>query len=344
MTLYPIKLSLVIPTFNRADLIDQTLQSISYQTVRPFEVIVVDNASTDDTSSIVERYRKFGIKYYQNSRNLGMVGNYNKCLELASGDYISFLHSDDLISPNWCETWLKTIKNHPADLYNCSSCVIDEKNHVSYIFHTFPKNTFLKKSSALYELLTHDCPLVAPLGATVFSRLTLIASTPFIEELGTEADALVSLRAISKSSVYYVHQILFAHRFHTLQTFDLSKHQKTDAGKLSRLNSYLILVRDFASNNLPDERLRRLFITTHVFMSLCAVNLYLVKLQFSRVFKSNRIVGTIFPDLYTQAYDIKQFVRIQAKLFVRALFGNFFYQSSRKNLNWLKQINLSSPI
>lgn len=343
MTLYPIKLSLVIPTFNRADLIDQTLQSISYQTIRPFEVIVVDNASTDDTSSIVERYRKFGIKYYQNSRNLGMVGNYNKCLELASGDYISFLHSDDLISPDWCETWLKTIIKHPAGIYNCSSCVIDEKNHVSYIFHTFPKNTFLKKSSTLYELLTHDCPLVAPIGATVFSRQTLIASTPFIEELGTEADALVSLKAISSSSFYYVHQILFAHRFHSLQTFDLSKHQKTDTGKLTRLSGYLILVRDFATNNLPDKKLHRLFITTHVFMSLCAVNLYLVKFQFSRVFKSNRIALDIFPDLYSQTYDLKQFVRIQVKLFVRAFFSRFLQQSSRKNLTWLKQINLSSP-
>ncbi len=331
MPLYPIKLSIVIPTFNREDLIGQTLQSVADQTSKPFEVIVVDNASTDKTSEIVKRYEKFGIKYHRNQTNLGMVGNYNKCIELATGDYVSFLHSDDLISPLWYETFEKIIKKHPADLYNCSSCVIDAKNIISYIFHTFPKNTFVPKSKTLTMLLKHDCPLIAPIGATVFSKTMIHKCTPFEPSLVTEADALVSMKAISQSNFYYIHKVLFGHRFHSMQTFDLTKHKKTDDDKLNRLKNYLNLVKSY-STTISDSHLRRLFITTHVFMSLCSVNLYLAKLQFYTVIKSNRIALKIFPDLYFQSPNLRQFIRIQTKMFLRAMFR------SRKNQSFLPHL------
>lgn len=318
MLISRVKISIVIPTFNRADLIEQTLRSVASQTRKPFEVIVVDNASTDNTPSIVYKYRKFGIKYHRNEINLGMVGNYNKCVELVKGNFVSFLHSDDLISKDWYETWENEIKKHPADLYNCSSCVIDENGIISYTFHTFPRNTFVPKNQTQEELLKHDCPLVAPIGATVFSKAMLKKCTPFEPVLATEADALVSMKAISQSDFYYVHKVLFGHRFHAMQTFDLIKHKKTDEDRLVRLGSYFNLVKSY-SKNISNQTLRRLFITSHVFMSLCAVNLYLAQFQFTRVVKSNRIAVEVFPDLYAHFSDWKQFFRIQLKLFFRAL-------------------------
>jgi glycosyltransferase involved in cell wall biosynthesis len=62
------------------------------------EVIVVDNASSDDTQSIVNRYIKFYdcLKYYRNEKNLGLAGNQIKCIEYATGDYVTLLGDDDI--------------------------------------------------------------------------------------------------------------------------------------------------------------------------------------------------------------------------------------------------------
>ncbi|MBU1256056.1 glycosyltransferase family 2 protein, partial [Patescibacteria group bacterium] len=152
-----IKISLTIPTFNRADLLDQTLQSVIAQTTRPHQVIVIDNASTDDTPQVVKKYKEYGIKYHRNKTNLGMVGNYNQCIKLATGTHISFLHSDDLIAPTWHQVWLKTIKNNPADFYHCSICIIDINNKPKIIYHTFPKNTYLPPSQTISQLVKHHC-------------------------------------------------------------------------------------------------------------------------------------------------------------------------------------------
>src|ERR1700694_1651312 len=107
-------LSVCIPTYNRANLLDETLKCVSKQTVKPYEVLIVDNASTDNTKDIVNRYKRYGFKYIQNKKNIGLLNNINKCITLAKGSHIIFLHSDDLVSPNWYESWTKVLNENYA--------------------------------------------------------------------------------------------------------------------------------------------------------------------------------------------------------------------------------------
>ena len=90
--------SVVIPTFNRQAFIGEAIESVQKQTFSDWEMLIVDDASTDNTESIVKEYvqKDPRIKYYKNEKNLGIAKTRNKCLELSQGKYIAPLDSDDI--------------------------------------------------------------------------------------------------------------------------------------------------------------------------------------------------------------------------------------------------------
>ncbi|KKS79552.1 MAG: Glycosyl transferase, family 2 [Candidatus Beckwithbacteria bacterium GW2011_GWA2_43_10] len=309
MSLKP-TISICIPTFNRADYLEQALQSLAQQTIKPFEVIIVDNASTDNTPQIAAKYKKLGFTYVRNPKNLGMVGNYNRCLELARGQYLSFLHSDDLISPTWQETWLETIANHPADFYTCSICIINQHNQPLFIYHTFNHDCLIPAGQVLRQLLLHHCPIIAPTAATVFKTSLLRKIAPFKTKLGTEADVDIFLRLSLQHSLFYKRQILFYHRSHPEQTFDTKKQVKSTGDRLEKIANYFTIVKDFSQTQLQNQPYQRLFILMNVFMTLCSPKLYLSKLKLAR---------KIFPDIFTQTLDWKVFLSVQTLFIFRAL-------------------------
>lgn len=97
--------SILIPVYNREELIGKTLNSALNQTYDNFEIIVVDNASTDNTWEIIQKYEKQDgrIKAFRNNTNIGPVKNWRKCLDYATGEYGKILWSDDLIAPDFIE-------------------------------------------------------------------------------------------------------------------------------------------------------------------------------------------------------------------------------------------------
>ena len=93
--------SVLVPTYNQGSVISETIKSVLIQTFRDFELIIVDNASPDNTVATVKKFLKkdVRIKLSQNESNLGYPGNLRRCCELASGKYLYFLGSDDILSP-----------------------------------------------------------------------------------------------------------------------------------------------------------------------------------------------------------------------------------------------------
>ena len=79
----PPKVSVCIPVYNGSDYIADTIQSVLEQTYKDFHILVCDNCSTDNTEEIVRNFRDPRLTYTQNPKNLGLIGNANRCLELA---------------------------------------------------------------------------------------------------------------------------------------------------------------------------------------------------------------------------------------------------------------------
>ncbi|MBT0653788.1 glycosyltransferase family 2 protein [Geomobilimonas luticola] len=102
MTQYNVhKVSVCIPTYNYGRFIADAIESVLAQTFSDYELIISDNCSDDNTRHIVEKYTisDSRIRYYCNEQNIGMVGNWNRCLELAQGEYVKILCADDLLEP-----------------------------------------------------------------------------------------------------------------------------------------------------------------------------------------------------------------------------------------------------
>lgn len=107
--------SILIPTYNRVDLIAETLDSALAQTYTNIEIIVSDNASTDNTAEIVAQYvrRDSRVKFFKNDENIGPILNWRAGLEKASGHYVKILWSDDLITPDYLEQTLQLFHQEP---------------------------------------------------------------------------------------------------------------------------------------------------------------------------------------------------------------------------------------
>jgi glycosyltransferase involved in cell wall biosynthesis len=95
--MYDNLVSICIPTYNRPNLIGKLLDSILNQTYQDFEVIITDNSDNSLTQSLVQsKYQDARIRYFKNTKNLGMGGNTRRALDLIQGDFFTFTPDDDL--------------------------------------------------------------------------------------------------------------------------------------------------------------------------------------------------------------------------------------------------------
>ncbi|HMB43688.1 MAG TPA: glycosyltransferase [Luteimonas sp.] len=104
--------SIVIPVYNQIDFTLQCLAALSQSGDRSaFEVIVVDDASSDDTTERLEQIR--GLRYLRNTDNLGFVGSCNAGAAQARGEFVVFLNNDTMAQPGWLDPLLDTFRKHP---------------------------------------------------------------------------------------------------------------------------------------------------------------------------------------------------------------------------------------
>lgn len=115
-----IKLSVCIPTYNRAAFLEETIESILSQATDDIEIVISDNCSQDNTGEIIRQLQqKFGqITYFKWDENKGADLNYLKVVELAKGEYCWLLGSDDALIPGAIGTILSEI-NYGCDIYLC---------------------------------------------------------------------------------------------------------------------------------------------------------------------------------------------------------------------------------
>ncbi len=108
----PPRVSIAIPVYNGARTIRACLESALAQTYEQTEIVIVDNASTDETVAIVESYDDPRIRLHRNPRNLGFQRNTNRSIELSSGEFVKPLHADDRLLPGCVERMLELFEAH----------------------------------------------------------------------------------------------------------------------------------------------------------------------------------------------------------------------------------------
>ncbi|WGF87024.1 glycosyltransferase family 2 protein [Marinivivus vitaminiproducens] len=124
------KVSVGIPVYNGADYVPIAIRSAIAQTFEDIEIIVLDNASTDDTERVCREMATTDprIRYERRPENVGAAANYNGCVERATGTYFIWLCHDDILAPTYVEQAVAILESRP-DLALCfgGTCMIDEQ-------------------------------------------------------------------------------------------------------------------------------------------------------------------------------------------------------------------------
>ena len=99
------KASIIIPVYNAEKTLDATMESVMHQTVNDFEVILIDDCSTDNSEYVCKKWKAsdIRIKYFRNKENSGPSFTRNFGINIAQGEWILFVDSDDLITENFIE-------------------------------------------------------------------------------------------------------------------------------------------------------------------------------------------------------------------------------------------------
>ena len=109
-----IKVSVCIPAYNAQNTIKRAIDSIISQTHSNMEIIIIDDQSLDRTVEIIKEYNDDRIVLIKNDTNLGMVGNWNKCVQLSTCEFIQMVHSDDCIESSSIEKKLELLSSDPS--------------------------------------------------------------------------------------------------------------------------------------------------------------------------------------------------------------------------------------
>ena len=145
-------ISIITPNYNCGRFIAQTIESVRAQTYTNWEMLIVDDCSTDNSYQIALEYaqKDSRIKVFQNEKNSGAAISRNKAIELSQGEYLAFLDSDDLWLPEKLEKQLQFMQENDCDFSYSKYSLIDENN--------IPIKKIIRIPSKLsYKKYLHHC-------------------------------------------------------------------------------------------------------------------------------------------------------------------------------------------
>ena len=241
------KVSVIIPTYNRGNLIINSIKSVLNQTFRNLEVIVVDDGSTDNTEDEVNKITDKRIKYIKLSSNRGGSNARNVGIKNATGQFISFQDSDDIFYPNKIEKQIKNIINKNSIFDFCKINVIYNSTY-SYLIPNARQENSIIKGEIFNELISRG---------NFISTQSMIIRTKYMKnhlfdiEMPRLQDYDVILGMIPKVKISYTNEILVdLHIQNNSVTLSPSKLKKA---------IYILLNKKYDFNKSQKESFLKLF-------------------------------------------------------------------------------------
>jgi glycosyltransferase involved in cell wall biosynthesis len=208
-------ISVCIPVFNGAGFIREAIDSVLSQTCSDFEVIIVDNCSTDNTVEIIQEYTDSRIKLFRNEANLGMIPNWNKTLEYATGIYIKILPADDLLYPD-CLTLQTNILNSDKEKKIALVCgrrnIINDQGKILFNRGFTKKAVQLTGINAISRVIRSGGNIIGEGGAVMFRREILAKTGVFTSKIFYILDLDLWFKILLNGDLYAMPEIVSAFR------------------------------------------------------------------------------------------------------------------------------------
>ena len=252
------KVSVIIPSYNRADFIRQTVDTVLQQTFKDIELIVVDDGSTDETRKILAEYgNRIILLGHDDWKNKGQSASINLGLRHAKGRYVSILDSDDYWEPEKIEVQYTFLESHPeVGVVYCNGVAVNSMGE--YLYDIYPLGHLEENKP---DDLLMNCYIFLPTNAMCRAALFDKAGN-FDEGLRSAQDHDMLIRLIEICKFAYIDRKLFAYR----------RHQQTISRKNADLrwkNGFLIL--DKARGRYPygSKTLRKRKAVLHFRLAQC---------------------------------------------------------------------------
>ncbi len=208
--------SVCIPTFNYGRLIGEAIESILAQEYREIEVLIVDDASTDDTEAIVRQWsrRDPRVHYRRNSSNLGCARNATECTRDAQGDLLWVFQSDDVCTDTrFLSRAVEAFAKTPSLAFFYSAFrLVDQERRLLMEIVPQAHDALLTGRQALYRILHSQCwPSATVMAAPAFRRIG-----GYLEEIGMGQDVYTYLSLCLQGDVAYCSRIMVSARVHAV--------------------------------------------------------------------------------------------------------------------------------
>lgn len=210
-----VAVSICLPVYNGERFIAAALESALNQTFADFELIVVDDASTDRSFEIMQGYadRDTRIRLFRNEHNAGLFQNYNRCLKEARGDYIKPFAQDDLLAPSILQRQVQVLAQKPnVGLVSTAKRWISETGETLQTFRTFNCDTTVSGREVIrYNLIRLTNWVGEP--STVMYRAAL-GDNGFDTDLFHYGDIDYWFRIVEGCDYFYLDDVLCDFRRH----------------------------------------------------------------------------------------------------------------------------------
>ena len=220
-------ISICIPLYNAEKFIKKTINSVLNQTKKDFELLIVNDCSTDSSLEIVNSFKDDRIRILQNDHNLGMHKTMNRCIEEASGKYILILCNDDLITEDCLSQKFSIMEKYEnVNLVFSASAIINENDETIMERYPFKQSQyFVGRKIAKRSFETKN--VFAEPSNVLIRKSAAIKAGGFDEKIKYSIDWEYWLRLCSMGDAFYINRVLSKFRISdSSMTTQLMKRRK----------------------------------------------------------------------------------------------------------------------
>ena len=208
--------SVCIPSYCGAMHLGAAIDSVLNQSFTDFELIIIDDNSSDQTSEVVLSYQDARIRYIKNTENLGPEGNWNKCLSVAKGKYFKLLPHDDVLAQDCLSRQVDILENDPNELIAlvfCARHIIDQKGKIiATRRYSSSKAGVISSQAIIKKSIQLGTNLLGEPGAILFRKSLAETIGVFDGSISYIIDLDYWFRLLLNGDAYYMNEPLASFR------------------------------------------------------------------------------------------------------------------------------------
>ncbi len=214
-----VKLSVCIPVYNCEKFIGEAIDSVLNQDFSDWELVIVDNRSTDKTVEVIRSYKDQRIRLVENDTNIGMLANWNKSVSLATGKYIKVLPADDFLYPGClrkqCEV-LDADTDKKIALVSGRKNIINDDGKTLFTRGFSRQNCRVSGQEAINKTVRSGGNILGEPGVVMFRKEILEKSGPFVADIYYVMDLSMWFKMLVHGDLYSLADVVCAFRISTV--------------------------------------------------------------------------------------------------------------------------------